>query len=78
LLLSKDFTRLVLFAFIISAPVAWWFLNNFLQRYEYRIDIAWWVMAAVGLFALLLALVIVSMQALKAAIVNPVDSLKSE
>ncbi|MBS1489316.1 MAG: ABC transporter permease [Bacteroidetes bacterium] len=78
LLLSKDFTRLVLFAFIISAPAAWWFLNNFLQRYEYRIDIAWWVVAAVGVFALLLALVIVSMQALKVAIVNPVHSLKSE
>jgi len=78
LLISKDFSRLVIFAFVISAPVAWWFLNNFLQRYAYRIEIAWWVLIGVGVFALLLALIIVSTQALKAAVSNPTKSLRSE
>lgn len=77
-LISKDFSRLVIFAFLISSPIAWWFLNNFLQRYQYRIEVAWWVLLAVGLFALILALVIVSVQALKAAVMNPVESLRSE
>ncbi len=77
-LISKDFSRLVIFAFVISAPVAWWFLNNFLQRYAYRIEITWWVLLAVGIFALLLALIIVSTQALKAAVSNPTKSLRSE
>lgn len=78
LLISKDFSRLVIFAFLISAPVSWWFLNDFLQRYEYRIEVAWWVLLAVGVFALILALVIVSTQALKAAVMNPTRSLRSE
>lgn len=78
LLISKDFSRLVVFAFIISAPIAWWFLTNFLQRYTYRIEVAWWVLIGVGVFALLLALLIVSTQALKAAVANPTKSLRSE
>ena len=78
LLISKDFSRLVIFAFLISAPVSWWFLNDFLQRYEYRIEVAWWVLLAVGVFALVLALIIVSTQALKAAVMNPTRSLRSE
>lgn len=78
LLISKDFSRLVIIAFAIAAPFAWWFLNSFLDRYAYRISIAWWVLGAVGLFALLLALLIVSTQALKAAVANPTKSLRSE
>lgn len=78
LLISKDFSRLVILAFLISAPVSWWFLNDFLQRYEYRIEVAWWVLLAVGVFALVLALIIVSTQALKAAVMNPTRSLRSE
>lgn len=78
LLISKDFSRLVIFGFLISAPIAWWFLNNFLAQYDYRISVAWWVLAGVGLFALLLALLIVSTQALKAAVANPTKSLRSE
>lgn len=78
LLISKDFSRLVIFGFLISAPIAWWFLNNFLAQYDYRISVAWWVLAGVGLFALLLALIIVSTQALKAAVANPTKSLRSE
>ncbi|MFM7487965.1 MAG: ABC transporter permease, partial [Cytophagales bacterium] len=78
LLISKDFSRLVIFAFLISAPVSWWFLNDFLQRYEYRTEVAWWVLLAVGMFALVLALIIVSTQALRAAVMNPTKSLRSE
>jgi predicted permease len=78
LLISKDFTRLVLVAFIFSAPFAWWYLNGFLQRYEYRIQMGYWVLGVVGAFALLLTLVIVSTQALKAAVANPTKSLRSE
>lgn len=77
-LISKDFSRLVIFSFVISAPISWWFLNNFLQRYTYRIDISWWVLVSVGVFALVLALLIVSTQALKAAVANPTQSLRSE
>lgn len=77
-LISKDFSRLVIFGFLISGPVAWWFLNNFLERYTYRISIMWWVLPLAGATALVLALIIVSTQALKAAIANPSQSLRSE
>jgi hypothetical protein len=78
MLISKDFSRLVIVAFAIAAPLAWWFLNSFLARYAYRTEVAWWVLAAVGAFALTLALLIVSTQALKAAMTNPSTSLRSE
>jgi hypothetical protein len=78
MLISKDFTVLVLIAFVVSAPFAWWGFNIFLQRYEYRIDIGYWVIGAVGGFALLLTVLIVSTQALKAAMANPTKSLRSE
>ena len=77
-LISKDFSRLVIFGFLISAPIAWWFLNNFLERYPYRISIAWWMLPLAGLSALVLALIIVSTQALKAAVSSPANSLRSE
>ncbi len=78
MLISKDFSKLVIIAFVIASPFAWWFLNSFLEQYTYRIQIAWWVLAAVGAFALLLALLIVSTQAFKAAKANPSNSLRSE
>jgi putative ABC transport system permease protein len=78
ILISKDFSRLVIFGFLISAPIAWWFLNNFLERYPYRTEIVWWMLPLAGLSALVLALLIVSTQALKAAVSNPVESLRSE
>lgn len=78
MLISKDFTRLVLQAFVISAPLAGWYLNQFLQRYEYRVQIGYWILGAVGIFALVITLVIVSTQALKAAMANPSKSLRSE
>ncbi len=78
LLISKDFTRLVFFAFLIAAPLAWWYLTGFLQRYEYRVEMGYWVLGVVGIFALVITIVIVSTQALKAAMANPVKSLRSE
>lgn len=78
LLITKDFSRLVILSFIISAPLAWWAMNNFLERYPYRIAIAWWILPLAGIVALALALLIVSTQALKAARNNPSRSLRSE
>lgn len=78
LLISKDFTRLVLIAFVLATPLAWWYLQGFLQQYDYRIQMGYWVYGAVGLFALLLTVLIVSTQALKAALANPTKSLRSE
>lgn len=57
---------------------AWWFLNNFLERYPYRIEISWWVIALAGAFALAVALIVVSTQALRVALSNPVNSLRNE
>ncbi len=78
LLITKDFSRLVILSFIISAPLAWWAMNNFLERYPYRIAIAWWILPLAGMVALVLALLIVSAQALRAAMGNPSQSLRSE
>jgi putative ABC transport system permease protein len=78
LLLSKDFTRLVVIGFIFSSALAWWWLNDYLSRYEYRIDFQYWILGAVGLFMLVLTVFIVSTQALRAATSNPTKSLRSE
>ncbi len=78
LLISKDFSKLVLFAFAITAPLAWWVMDSFLQRYPYRIEIPLWILPLAGGVALLLALIIVTTQALRAARANPADSLRSE
>lgn len=77
-LISKDFSKLVVLAFIISAPLSWWLLDSYLQRYTYRIDIPWWVFPLTGLVALVFALLIVSSQALRAAHADPVRSLRTE
>jgi putative ABC transport system permease protein len=77
-LMNKDFSRLVVISFIVSAPLSWWFLNNFLQRYQYRISIEWWIFPLTGLVALFFAMIIVSTQALRAARANPVNSLRNE
>lgn len=78
LLINKDFSRLVIFSFLIAAPLAWYFTNWFLERYPYRTEIPWWVLPLAGGLALFLASVIVSLQALKAAFSNPSKSLRSE
>ncbi len=77
-LLSVDFVKLVLIAAIIASPVAWWAMNKWLQDFNYRVDINWWVFVLAGLAAVLIALGTVSYHAIKAALVNPVKSLKSE
>ncbi len=77
-LLSRDFTRLVITGFILAAPVSWWVLNNYLERYTYRIDFSWWIIPVGGLVALLLTLIIVSSQARRVATGNVVESLRSE
>ena len=77
-LISKDFLRLVTIALLIAAPLAWYFMNKWLQDYAYRIRIQWWVFAITGLGALLIALGTISFQAIKAAIANPVKSLRTE
>ena len=78
LLLSKDFIKLVVLALVIALPIAWWAANSWLQNFAYRINIEWWMFAAVGLFVLLIALLTVSFQAIKASIANPVKSLRTE
>jgi ABC-type antimicrobial peptide transport system permease subunit len=77
-MISKDFSRLVLVAFVIAAPIAWYFLDSFLERYPMRISIPWWTFPLAGGFALIMAIGIVGMQAFKAAVDNPVKSLRSE
>jgi putative ABC transport system permease protein len=77
-LISKDFSRLVLISFALSAPLAWWLLNWYLERYPIRTTIGWWVFPVTGLLALIFALAIVSTQALRAAHANPATSLRTE
>jgi len=77
-LLSKDFLKLVFIANGIAYPIAWWAANSWLQEYAYHIDIKWWVFVTAGLLAIGIALVTVSYQAIKAAIANPVKSLRTE
>jgi putative ABC transport system permease protein len=76
--MSKDFSRLVIISFVISAPIAWWLLNMYLERYPIRTPVAWWIFPITGLFALLFALVVVTTQSLRAAHANPVNALRSE
>ena len=77
-LLSKDFLKMVLVALVIAAPVAWYFLDGWLQSYAYHIDMPWWIFGVAGLLAIIVAFLTVSYQSIKAAVVNPVKSLRSE
>jgi putative ABC transport system permease protein len=77
-LLSKDFLKLVGIAFVIAAPIAWYIMNKWLQDFEYRITITWWVFALAALAAIAITLITVSIQAIKAALANPVKTLRSE
>jgi ABC-type antimicrobial peptide transport system permease subunit len=77
-LLSKDFIFLVLISLVIASPLAYYFMHNWLQNYQYRSDIAWWVFAATGAGAVAITLATVSFQSIKAALANPVNSLKME
>ncbi|HSN08777.1 MAG TPA: FtsX-like permease family protein, partial [Hanamia sp.] len=77
-MLSKDFLKLVAVAFVIAVPVAWYGMSIWLHDFAYRINISWWIFIAAGVAAFLIALLTVSFQAIKAAMANPVDSLRSE
>ena len=77
-MLSKDFIILVLIALLIASPIAWYFMNRWLQDFTYRINISWWVFIIAGLAAILIGLITISFQAIKAAIANPVKSLRTE
>lgn len=77
-LLSKEFVRLVVMAVLIAAPMAYYIMNRWLQDFAYRIEIGWWVFALAGGVALLIALITVSTQAIKAALANPVEALRYE
>jgi putative ABC transport system permease protein len=77
-LLSKDFVQLITLALVIATPLAWYVMHNWLQSYAWRINITWWVFAVTGAFALLVAVTTVSVQAIKAAMANPVKALRNE
>jgi len=77
-LLSKDFVVLVIISLLIASPVAYYFMNGWLENYQYRISISWWIFALAGLIAFVLTLTMVSFQAIKAAVANPVKSLRTE
>lgn len=77
-LLTKDFLKLVLLSIVIASPVAWWAMHNWLENFAYRITIPWWVFTVAGVIAMLTAIITISYHALKAALANPVDSLRSE
>ncbi len=77
-LLSRDFTRLVLIAFVIASPLAWWLMNQWLQSFAYRIDINWTAFALAGLAALIIAWITVSLQSFRVATSNPVEALRDE
>ena len=77
-LLTTDFLKQIIISLIIAIPISWYAMNQWLQSYPYRIEIAWWVFAVSGIIASTIAFVTVSSQAFKTANSNPVDSLRSE
>ncbi|RYZ60365.1 MAG: hypothetical protein EOO14_07355, partial [Chitinophagaceae bacterium] len=77
-LLSKSFVRLVLVSFLLAFPIAWWAMNKWLEDFSYRVSISWWVFLIAAGAAVLVALLTVSFQAVKAAIADPVKSLRTE
>ncbi len=77
-MLSKDFGKLVLIAFVLAIPFAWWGIHKWLEAYQYKVEIGWWVYALSGIAAFLVAWLTMSYQSIRAAISNPVNSLRSE
>jgi putative ABC transport system permease protein len=77
-MLSKDFLILVIISLVFAMPFAWYVMHNWLQKYQYRSDIAWWIFVAAGVGSLTITLLTVSYQSIKAAMANPVNSLRSE
>jgi putative ABC transport system permease protein len=77
-LLSGDFIKLVFISIVIATPLAWWAMHKWLQYFAYRTGISWWMFVLAGMIALFIALATVSFQAVKAAVTNPVDNLRTE
>ena len=77
-LLSKEFLALVVISIIIASPIAWYAMHLWLQGYSYRINVQWWVFVMAGMLSVVVSLITVSFQAVKAAIANPVKSLRTE
>jgi ABC-type antimicrobial peptide transport system permease subunit len=77
-LFSKEFIMLIAIAFAIATPIAWYYMNQWLQGYAYRIDVSWLIFLAGGFAAIVIALATISFQAIKAAVANPVKSLRTE
>lgn len=77
-MLSTDFVRLIVVSFVIAAPIAWWMMSNWLQGFAFRIHLNWWIFAATGITALLVAMLTLSFRAIRAALANPTVSLKTE
>ena len=77
-LLTKDFTKLVITAICIAIPLSWWLMNQWLSDFAYQSGMEWWIFALSGILAIVIAWLTVSWQSIKAALVNPVQSLKSE
>jgi len=77
-LLSADFVKLVFIAIVISSPIAWWFMEKWLQGFAYKIHISWWIFVLSGVAAIVIAIITVSFQAIKAAMMNPVKNLRTE
>jgi ABC-type antimicrobial peptide transport system permease subunit len=77
-LFSKEFIILIAIAFAIATPIAWYYMNQWLQDYAYRINVSWWIFLTSGVAAIVIALATISFQAIKAAMANPVKSLRTE
>jgi putative ABC transport system permease protein len=77
-LLAKEFISLVLLAIVLATPVGWYFMDRWLQDFAYRISIGWWIFPLAGAIALLIAVLTISFQAIKAALANPVKNLRTE
>lgn len=77
-MLASDFMKLIVVAILIASPIAWWAMNKWLAGYTYRVDIAWWIFAIAGLMAIAIVVITVSWQAIRAAVANPVESLRDE
>jgi putative ABC transport system permease protein len=77
-LLSKEFGKLVLIAFVLSTPLAWWAVSKWLEDYQYKVEIGWGIFALAGIISLAIAWITMSFQSIKAALSNPVKSLRNE
>jgi len=77
-MLSQDFLKLILIAAVITFPIAWWAMQKWLSDFAYRVNIGWWVFVVAAMAAILIALIAISFHSIKAAIANPVKSLRTE